>query len=355
MIPVRQDSDAQPLRLLARVEKAGKMVRRLLGIAHILDGRSRQEAAGLVGLAPRDLTRAVKRYNAAGVAGLRDRKIPGRPSRLTQEQDADLKRMVLAGPQDRETGRAEFRVCDIVALIERTWGIGMSAEAVRTKLHGLNLKKLVCRPQHHKADPEAQAAFKAGFAERLAQIAKDHSEASAIEVWVQDETRVGQKGKVVRRWAEKGSSPRALVHGGFKSAWLFGAFCPERDTGVSLVVETVCAAAMSAHLALIAQAVLPGHHGAVLVDGAGFHATATDLVVPPNITLVTLPAHSPELSPPEGVWRFLKGGPLAHRLYRNLDEIMDKCCAAWRSLVNEPGRIRSLCSYAWLMVRPAPA
>jgi len=75
----------------------------------------------------------------------------------------------------------------------------------------------------------------------------------------------------------------------------------------------------------------------------------------PNITLVTLPAHSPELSPPEGVWRFLKGGPLAHRLYRNVDQIMDKCCAAWRSLVNEPGRIRSLCSYAWLMVKPAPA
>ena len=355
MIPVRQDSDAQGLRLLARLEKVGKVVLRLLGIAHILDGRSRQEAAELVGLAARDLTRAVKRYNAEGVAGLRDRKIPGRPCRLTAEQDGELKRMVLAGPQDRESGRAEFRVCDIVALIERTWGIRMSAEAVRTKLHVLNLAKLVCRAQHHKADPDAQAAFQAGFPERLAQIAKDHPEASAIEVWVQDETRVGQKGKVVRRWAEKGSSPRALVHGGFKSAWLFGAFCPERDTGVSIVVETVCAEAMSAHLALISQAVLPEHHGAVLVDGAGFHATATDLVVPPNITLVTLPAHSPELSPPEGVWRFLKGGPLAHRLYRNVDQIMDKCCAAWRSLVNEPGRIRSLCSYAWLMVKPAPA
>ena len=144
MIPVRQDSDAQGLRLLAGLEKAGKVVRRLLGIAHILDGRSRQEAAELVGLAPRDLTWAVKRYNAEGVAGLRDRKIPGRPSRLTPKQDAELKRMVLAGPQDRETGRAEFRVCDIVALIERTWGIRMSAEAVRIKLHLLNLEKTSC-------------------------------------------------------------------------------------------------------------------------------------------------------------------------------------------------------------------
>ena len=111
---------------------------------------------------------------------------------------------------------------------------------------------------------------------------------------------------------------------------------------------------MSAHLALISQAVLPKHQAAVLLDGAGIHAAAKDLVVPANITLVTLPAHSPELSPPEGVWRFLKGGYLAHRLYRSVDEIIDKCCAAWRSLLSEPGRIRSLCSYPWLMVRPAP-
>src|SRR3954447_7624386 len=99
MIPVRQDSDAQGLRLLARLEKVGKVVLRLLGIAHILDGHSRQAAAELVGLAPRDLTRAVKRYNAEGVAGLGDREIPGRPW-LTPEQDGELKRMVLAGPRD---------------------------------------------------------------------------------------------------------------------------------------------------------------------------------------------------------------------------------------------------------------
>jgi len=111
MIPVRQDSDAQGLRLLAGLEKAGKVVRRLLGIAHILDGRSRQEAAELVGLAPRDLTRAVKRYNAEGVAGLRDRKIPGRPSRLTPKQDAELKRRVLAGPRDRPGRVPGLRHC----------------------------------------------------------------------------------------------------------------------------------------------------------------------------------------------------------------------------------------------------
>lgn len=355
MIPVRQDKDAKRLRLLARLEKVGKVVRRLLGIANILDGRGREESAELVGLAPRDLTRAVKRYNAEGVAGLHDRKIPGRPSKLTPEQDAELKRIVLAGPDDKENGHPEFKVRHLVELIERKWGIRLGAETVRTKLHALKLEKLVCRPVHHKADPDEQTAFKEDFPAKLAKIAKEHPEAKKIEVWVQDEARVGQKGKVGRRWAEKGSSPRTVVHGGFKSAWLFGAFCPERDVGVSIVMDSVNTEAMSAHLAAVSQAVLPGNHAAVLMDRAGFHAKAKKLVVPSNLTLLPLPAYSPELNPAEGVWRFLKDGFLAHRLYRTVEEIMDKCCAAWRSLIDEPGRIRSLCSYPWLMVKPALA
>ena len=354
MIPVRQDKDAQGLRLLARLEKAGKVVLRLLGIAHILDGRGREQSAVLVGLAPRDLTRAVKRYNAEGVAGLKDRTIPGRPSRLTLQQDGELKQLVLAGPEDRENGCPEFKVRHIVDLIETKWGVRMSAEAVRTKLHALDLEKLACRPLHDKADPAAQAAFKRKLPEVLARIAKDHPASKTIELWVQDETRVGQKGKVIRRWAEKGSSPRAIVNGGFKSVWLFGAFCPERDAGAAIVVETVSTEAMSAHLAVISQAVLPDNHAAVLIDGAGFHAKAKHLVVPSNLTLVTFPAYSPELNPAEGVWEFLKGGVLANRLYRSVDEIIDRCCVAWRSLIDEPGRIRSLCSYVWLMGKPVP-
>jgi transposase len=354
MIPVRQDKSATDLRRLAPLQKAAKTVLRLLGIAHILDGRGRAEAAALVGLEPLSLARAVKRYNAEGIAGLQDRKGSGRRRKLTPAQNAELKRIVLAGPEDKAGACTEFRLRDIVELIEQKWGVRICMESVRTRLRAMKVKKLVCRPLHHKADPAAQAAFKAQWPDKLAQIAAHRPEAKQIEIWAQDETRIGQKAKVGRRWAEVGSSPRAVVHGGFKSVWLFGAFCPERDIGVAILVGEVSTEAMSAHLAAISQAVLPGNHGAVLVDNAGFHAKAKNLVVPSNLTLVPIPAHSPELSPGEEVWHFLKAGPLLHRVYRTMEEIMDGCCAAWRWLIGEPGRIRSLCSYPWLNIKPAP-
>src|ERR1700760_188278 len=147
MVPVRQDKRPQELRRSSKAAKDGKVVQRLLGIALILDGRGRSEAASLVGLDPQTLARAVQHYNADGIAGLKDRTSPGRPAKLTDEQSAELKRMVLAGPEDRDHGCPEYKVRHIVDLVKDTWGIRISPETARTRLHAMNLVPLVCRPR----------------------------------------------------------------------------------------------------------------------------------------------------------------------------------------------------------------
>jgi hypothetical protein len=47
--------------------------------------------------------------------------------------------------------------------------------------------------------------------------------------------------------------------------------------------------AMTLHLAEISQVVAPGRHAVLLLDQAGWHVSRK-LKVPPNITLVPLPA-----------------------------------------------------------------
>jgi transposase len=348
MIKIREDKNADELRRAASREKNGVVCRRLLGIAHAVDGTPRKEAARLVGMDHQCLIDAINRYNADGLDGLNDKKSPGRPSAMTPEQDAELLEIVLAGPSGRDIGSSEFRVRHVADLIEEKWGLRLHNDTVREKMHALGLENLVCRPVHYKADPDKQAAYKADFAAKVAEVAAAHPEAKSVEVWCQDETRIGQKSAVARRWAKRGSSPTAVVQGGFKSAWLYGAFCAERDIGVAIIIETVSVEAMNTHLAEISKAVLPGNHALLQVDGAGWHETANELVVPKNITLVTLPPYSPELNPPERVWQFLKGGPLAHRLYDSVEDIINKVCSVWNQFTSEPGRIRSLCSYPWM-------
>lgn len=137
--------------------------------------------------------------------------------------------------------------------------------------------------------------------------------------------------------------PRGVRDLRHEAVYLFGAVCPERDAGVALVLPTVSAAAMQAMLDELSQAVSPGARAVVLMDRAGWHI-AQDLMVPANLTPVFLPAYSPELNAIERVWLDLRERFLSHRLWASYDDILDACCAAWNALLEEAGRIRSLCA-----------
>ena len=73
-LPIRQDLRADELRALARRETNGRVVLRLLAIAHALDGLERAEAARLVGMDRQALRDAVVRYNSEGIEGLYNRR-----------------------------------------------------------------------------------------------------------------------------------------------------------------------------------------------------------------------------------------------------------------------------------------
>ena len=133
----------------------------------------------------------------------------------------------------------------------------------------------------------------------------------------------------------------------YASAQLFGAVCPDRDTGVALVLPEVDTAAMNLLLIELANA-LPAAVQAVLVlDQAGWHISH-ELAVPANLTLVHLPPKSPELNPVEKVWQLLRDRQLSHRVLPDHAAILDAACTAWSSLGTEPGRLRSLTSFPWL-------
>jgi transposase len=106
-------------------------------------------------------------------------------------------------------------------------------------------------------------------------------------------------------------------------------------------------AAMQAFLDGFSKTVAEDEHAVIVLDRAGWHGSKA-LAVPDNITLVPLPAYSPELNPVERVWLYLKERFLSHRLLDDYDAIVGAGCAAWNRLLAEAGRIKSLCSYSWI-------
>ena len=84
----------------------------------------------------------------------------------------------------------------------------------------------------------------------------------------------------------------------------------------------------------------------VILD-AGWHRSQ-GLVVPRQyITLLELPAYSPELNPVERIWHYLRSHWLANSVFRSLADIMDACEMAWNRFATNTGLVRSLCAVAW--------
>ncbi len=136
----------------------------------------------------------------------------------------------------------------------------------------------------------------------MAEIRDDLPPGTPIEVWWQDEARIGQKNKITRRWAKRGTRPSAPHDQRTQSAYIFGAICPARGVGAALVLPKCNTAAMTLHLMEISATVAPGAHAVVIVDQAGWHFSNA-LEIPDNITLLPLPPKSPELNPVENIWQ----------------------------------------------------
>jgi transposase len=172
---------------------------------------------------------------------------------------------------------------------------------------------------------------------------------TAIEVWFQDEMRVGQKNGLVYQWAKTGTRPRQPKDQRYANAYLFGAVCPARDTGAALIMPRANTEAMQKHLDEISLTVAPDAHALVLLDKAGWHTTRK-LEAPANITLVPLPPACPELNAAENIWQYLRQTYLSNRVFPSYEAILDACQDAWRKLLAETGRITSIATRQWATV-----
>lgn len=170
-----------------------------------------------------------------------------------------------------------------------------------------------------------------------------------MEIWFQDEARVGQQGTLTRVWAKRGSRPRSPRDTRYEWSYIFGAVCPGRAVAAGLILPYVNTEAMNLHLAEIAKTVAPEAHALLVLDGAGWHSSK-GLSVPDNITLLPLPPYAPELNPVENVWQYLRSNNLAITVFETYDEIVDKCCNAWNSFANNPELITSIASRQWAKI-----
>ncbi len=345
------DHTAEEIRALARKCKSRAEARRLEAIARVMEGAGgRGEIARRAKVDRQTLCDWINRYNAEGPAGLKSRPGRGRPSMLSEVQRAEVGRWLENGPQD---GVPAWTVGLVRNRIRHFFDIVMSREAVRCLMRALGFRRLSPRPLHPKADPDAQEEFRSGFSAVATASLPEGTDPASVDVWFQDEARLGQKGMLTRVWARRGSRPRVPRDHRYGYCYLFSAICPESGMSAGHVCDKANTDEMNRHLVDIAAAVPQGRHALVVLDGAGWHRSKS-LEIPDNVSLLRLPPYSPELNPVETVFQFLKQGNFANQVFATAEVVKDRVEEVWNDFARTPGRIASLGKRSWAKLVTTP-
>ena len=163
-----------------------------------------------------------------------------------------------------------------------------------------------------------------------------------IESWFSDEARFGQQGTITRVWALKGSRPCAVRQTKYEWLYVIGSVCPQTGESMGLLSPYIGTEIMNIYLRQFSLELAEDVHAVLVWDQAGYHK-ASGLKIPENITIIPLPAYSPELNPVENLWHYFRSHYWANRSYDDYDDLSGAATEAWQDAALEPEIIKSVC------------
>jgi transposase len=167
----------------------------LLAIAMVLDGATRLEAARQTGMDRQTLRDCVHRYNEIGISRLLSQLAPGPTLKLTEAQMAELRELVVAGPDPAKHQVVHWRCADVRIEVTRRFSVTVPERTIGKWLRKLELTRLQPHPYHPRRT-QSRKRLPKNFRSILkkpcsAPVPEPRSRSVAV---FQDEARVGQKG-----------------------------------------------------------------------------------------------------------------------------------------------------------------
>lgn len=168
-----------------------------------------------------------------------------------------------------------------------------------------------------------------------------------MEVWAEDEGRIGLKPITRRVWAKRGLRPIVLQKRGFKWLHVYAFVHPKTGQSAFWIISHVDLVCMQVALQEFKQAIDPQNQKIIvlLLDNAGWHSSK-NLILPEGIILEFIPPYTPELSPAEGVMPLLHEA-VANECLEHIDQVekaLDDRCVF---LMHNPDLVRGRCGFGW--------
>ena len=156
---VKSHHSSDKLLKLYKTESNPKLARRIHAVYLARKGLTCPQIMKIIGAGRRTIQKWVKKYNHGGIEQLKDKPRSGQPAKLPPEMQEAFCQRIKAGPLEQD-GVSVLNGPAIKQLLEREFGVVYSLWGVYSLLHRLGHSCLCPRPQHEKADPNAQQEFK---------------------------------------------------------------------------------------------------------------------------------------------------------------------------------------------------
>lgn len=113
--------------------------------------------------------------------------------RLSAEKLAELAAIVEAGPDREKDGVVRWRRIDLQRVVKERFGVDYCERYIGTLLKKLGFSHISARPRHPAQNGEIVDAFKKNFPRALSAHLEGLPQTTPIEIWFQDEARIGQR------------------------------------------------------------------------------------------------------------------------------------------------------------------
>jgi transposase len=311
----------------------------------LAQGRPSEEVAAVTGYSRNWIYELVRSYKHMGAEALGDlrRHNPGALPKLDDVQQANLLQAIRGPAPDGGLWNGR-KVADYLTEV---LGTPVGRQQGWEYLKQMELRLRVPRPQHQESDIEEQEAWKKKLNDEVERIQQQYPDAD-VEIWCEDEHRIGLHPVMRRVWVEAGETPIAIVNWKREWLWLYAFVQPQTGETYWWLLPYVNTELFNRVLKDFAEHFQVGPNKRVILplDQAGWHTTEK-LQVPEGIHLLHLPAYSPELQPAERLWP-LTNEPLVNQAFESMDEMEEVVYQRCRQLLQQQDLIRGLTSYHWL-------
>lgn len=306
----------------------------------VVDGMPKLDVAAAFGVDRTTLYRWIRKYDAEGESGLQRKVGSGRPRKLEELSEDELRALILKGAIHYGYETDLWTVGRLRRVITEEFSIKLSKNTVWRRLRDAGLTYQKPEREYYEIDETSRKKWMRYEVPKIRRCVKKYRGL----LYFQDESNVSLTAFLGKTWAPCGETPKTNVTGRRAGVAATSAINGKGHLLFRLVDKRIASAEVIEFLRQMLHH-HPRRHLIVVMDQAPPHTSKKTrgwISEQPRLHTFYLPKYSPDWNPDEKVWNHLKHQELASHQAKTKNELKQLTRRKLQSMAKRPQLLRGL-------------